>query len=91
MNAILVIDIPDKYSDRDIYVLHEIYTYEGNRYERIDEYKEGVHKLKPLPEKLKQIEYNKNILDYDEDYELANSYYIDGWNECLDKILGEKE
>ena len=79
MKAILVIDVPDKYSDRDIYVLHEIYTYEGNRYERIEEYKEGVHKAKPMPEK-------KEIEKYDTWYEM---FRAEAFNDIIDEMLGE--
>lgn len=95
--AILVIDVPDKYSDRDIYVLHEIYTYEGNRYERIEEYKEGVYKAKPLPKKKNSLSIDDTII---KDKFRGEMIYLEkaiklaiekGWNKCIDEILGEQE
>ena len=81
MKAVLVIDVPDKYKDKDIFVLHEIYTKEKGRYERIEEYKERFVKIKPLPNK---IERGYPCEKYDEGYS-------DGWDECIDEILGEEK
>lgn len=95
MKAILVVDVPNEYSKKDIYVLHEIYTYEGNRYERIEEYKEGVIKAKPLPKKKHSLSIDDTIIKdkfrgetihFEKAIELAIEK---GWNWCLDEILGE--
>lgn len=104
MKAILVIDVPDKYSDRDIYALHEIYTYEGNRYERIEEYKEGLHKLKPMPQR-KIVGEIEKVSDFmKSDIQVINEkvsaeimldtelLLASGYNKCIDEILlGEEE
>ena len=80
MKAILVIDIPDEYNNKDIYVLHEIYEYKTNRYERIEEYKEGLKLLKPLPEKKEEV---RGFYHW-------TSYEI-GYNDCIREILGGNE
>ena len=82
MKAILVIDIPDEYNNKDIYVLHEIYEYKTNRYERIEEYKEGLKLLKPMPE---HNWHEEGIEDE------CLEWYKNGWNDCIDEILGVED
>lgn len=42
-------------------------------------------KLKPIPQK-RELEKSGNSLIDD-----CKEYYIDGWNDCIDEILGDTE
>ena len=79
MKAILVINKPNKCSECDFY-----YDNKDNKMScYIDDYIKdckGVCPLKPMPER-----FEPTIMT---DYCLGNA---DGWNACIDEILGEIE
>lgn len=92
MKAILVIDIPDFVNTVTQGILKPIGTVgkleigygsddgEMTRFQFIDTY--GVL-LKPLPKKKE----TKNAIQYNG---LAEEYRKEGWNDCIDEILGEE-
>lgn len=43
------------------------------------------HWLKPIPQKRELEESGNSLIDD------CKEYYTDGWNDCLDEILGETE
>ena len=90
MKAVLVVDIPDDYDEYGIgdwYIIPNEYgdelsiVYEEDgaliHYRDIDD----MAQLKPMPEK-------KNPLD---DCGMFHGKGIQGWNACIDEILGEEE
>lgn len=46
--------------------------------------------LKPIPSKKVPI-FDSNNASYDEEYEKRIMYEIDGYNRCIDEIMGETE
>ena len=76
MKAILVIDIPNETNINEL----ERMMKDGERASIVC----NVLKIKQIPEK-KDI---KSILQY---RGLAEQYRKEGWNECLDEIVGETE
>lgn len=82
MKAILIVDIPDDLKYEDLYFDGVIrYTSEFDRgYVFLKE--TGRCLLKPLPDKI------------DQGYPPCGVYYEgygDGWDDCIDKILGGEE
>ena len=76
MKAILVIDVPDDFETKTAIAIVDVKNEKG----------EGVTAmchLKPMPKKIEAPEI----------YELWNtdSEYIEGYNKCIDEILGETE
>ena len=87
MKAILVIDMPNEYAER--YNVNEMYVWsltvqDKHGYQMFDLTTDKPSHLKPMPEK-KDI---KSILQY---RGLAEEYRKEGWNACIDEILGETE
>lgn len=87
MKAILVVDIPDDYEEYGSGVwcvvgddLRIVYEEDGSlmEYKYIDY---DIAQLKPMPKK-------KNPLD---DCGMFHGKGIQGWNACIDEILGETE
>lgn len=87
MKAILVVDINDELLEyyEDFYVDYDL------RAERKDDnvtesirYVEDCP-LKSIPQK-KELEESGNSLIDD-----CKEYYTDGWNDCIDEILGEED
>jgi hypothetical protein len=79
MKAILVVDIPDDYKIDELCVNYQIYK--NDDITRVD-WRFNQH-LKPMPKKKE----TRNAIQY---RGLAEEYRKEGWNECLDEILGEK-
>lgn len=86
MKAILVIDMPECCCACDYCNSFGMCKYAGNVE---DAFYRGLRyikcPLKPIPQK-KELEESGNSLIDD-----CKEYYIDGWNDCLDEILGEEE
>ena len=80
--AVLVIDMPEEYRTEDVLVDYCLHT--KGEYKVIR--KSGNHPLKPLP---KHIGFEETET---ETKEVPSGFYdetIDGWNWCLDEILGD--
>ena len=75
MKAVLVIDVPNELDVNDLLIDYCVHT--KGEYKSIR--KGGNHPLKPLPQKVE--------MDFNEYYEGM----ADGWNACIDEILGETE
>lgn len=84
MKTILVIDIPDDYYEeyKDWTVNYDLRFDNNEGATESLKYVEDV-KLKPLPEKFTREDYSIS-----EDTEIA---YYEGYNACIDEILGENE
>lgn len=86
MKAVLVIDIPNEYADR--YNVNQMYVWslkvqDKQGYQMFDLTTDKPNHLKPLPKPI--TEYDVKVsYDYD-------PYYAEGWNDCLDEIIGETE
>ena len=85
MKAILVVDIPKEFeNEKEFFVKGSLYCGIENVYAKycyignIDK-----TKLKPLPQSINP--YMKENSDY------LDRQYINGWNDCLDEIIGEEE
>lgn len=91
MKAILVVDIPDDIwtnKEEDLGMYAEVWS------KRIDDGWCGeyyIDSLKPIPNKRKTVEENKEFnVDEEEALELIAMTFLDsGWNACIDEILGE--
>ena len=86
MKAILVIDMPEQCDDCDFcqggYLLSYLCGLTGEEFEFVNGERKQFCPLKPLPDKI------------DQGYPPCGVYYEgygDGWDDCIDKILGEKE
>ena len=77
MKAIAIVELPDDAFDKGRWYLDKIYYIEKESL--FDDYANEMWELKPLPQKVE--------LDMNEYYEGM----ADGWNACLDEILGETE
>lgn len=82
MKAILVVDIPKEFeNEKEFFVKGSLYCGIENVYTKycyicnIDK-----TKLKPLPQSINP--YMKENSDY------LDRQYINGWNDCLDEIIG---
>lgn len=80
MKAILVIDIPKEYEGSVIDV--KLYSKTNVVHERY------VNKLKPMP-KRKIALFGPNHCDIEEKTKII--YEINGYNRCIDEILGEEK
>ena len=91
MKAILVVDIPDDYEEYgsgDWYVISDddlriVYEEDGAliNYKYIDD---DIAQLKPMPQKESE-KRREEIEDW------TGLIYSQGWNACIDEILGEEE
>lgn len=87
MKAILVVDIPKEFENREPYVVEGgLFCYIDNPYTKY-RYISNIARteLKPLPQK-KELEESGNSLIDD-----CKEYYIDGWNDCIDELLGGEQ
>jgi len=83
MKAVVIIDLPDNVKWEEIEdVIVDVWIGEKTFIRKYKSMQRGVE-IKPLPSKLN----HGNIWsEYDEE-----CGYIDGWNACLDELLGEEE
>lgn len=93
MKAVLVIDIADDVADayEDFTVDYDLRgTPKDNQ--TVNESIKYVEDcpLKPMPSKKVPV-FDPNSASYDEEYEKRIMDEIDGWNACLDEIMGETE
>ena len=94
MKAIIVFDIDDKYAKKldELEVEYHIYHYENG-----DDIDEGRIEPKPMPEKKGQhheIPANSPFPMLDGIAVLmdgVNAEYNEGWNDCIDELVGEKQ
>ena len=91
MKAILIIDMPKSCEDCEL--CDGTYDYICLRLGEVDESVENGTKdlrcpLKPMPERKRKI---KELPQYTKEYETYCKGEVDGWNFCLDEILGEEE
>lgn len=86
MKAILIVDIPEEFENREPYFV------EGTLFYHIDNnpytnycyaFNIGKTKLKPLPQKKRE-----NYILFDEEVVWEKAV---GYNKCIDEILGEQE
>ena len=86
MKAILVVDIPDELEYEELYFDGEIrYTSEFDKgYVFLKE--TGRCLLKPMPQKKNK----KDIVIKGKTAEILEARF-EGWNDCLDEILGEEQ
>ena len=97
MKAILVIDIPNDLKYEELYCDGEIrYTSEVNTgYVFLQEIYRGL--LKPMPNYLptpylfRQMQIADGLQNEDGSVPVYSEDYMNGWNECVDEILGERE
>lgn len=85
MKAILLIDIPCGLSLSDLYISGGLWE-AGQDDGWVYEFK--AEDIKPMPQKK-----NKNLLNKNTTMKDFNCYcfYRDGWNDCINQILGEEE
>lgn len=83
MKAILVIDMPSSCSMCKADKICKVWNEEQIKFKGYNDRLDACP-LKPMPEKLED--------GYGEKYRRAVYWhYEDGWNECIDEILGETE
>ena len=86
MKAILIIDdIPEEWFKDNLSCTFQLLYYPNGEMKELGI--SGKHHLKPLPQK-KDINIAEKKKGF---YEIYTKNYVQGWNECLDEILGEKE
>ena len=86
MKAILVIETDAKHIE-DLYV-ETIW----NDYVLVDLGKE--YHFKPMPQKISPMEIYRNVvreLGTSKNVDIPNEDFCDGWNYCLDEIMGDEE
>ena len=81
--AIIVIDIPDGTKPEDYKVDLKIYNFKKYRGYTIHDFNDQ-NVLKSMPEKISHSEI-------DSPYDHYDNWKIDGYNACIDEILGDKE
>lgn len=93
MKAVLVIDIPDDRKPEE-YTVDRIWEYvpdeDDDRPYALYMGRKKVLRFKPLPQK-KVPYFDPNASTYDEEIERSIMNEIDGYNRCIDEILGETE
>lgn len=78
--AIVIINLPDNINVEECVIDYQVYhNFQDNVYKEILD-KTNVN-LRPLPRRL----------DTQEDVSWYNANKIDGWNDCLDEIVGKNE
>lgn len=106
MKAILVIDLPDGTNVDDIKVLYKLTDISTFRelYYSTEEYWNGCS-LKPMPQKkkIKEIKHLEDFVNMETQYDYIRNKIVgkinydvetifnEGYNSCIDKILGEEE
>lgn len=85
MKAILVIDVDDN-TDFEFYDVR-VWCY--NKTTGLHKWYQNVQ-LKPMPKKQKEVEDTEYI--YEDEDRMASCIVgqIEGWNSCIDEILGEE-
>lgn len=90
MKAILVLDVPDYIQDiTKVKLAYGLYVAKNDELDPTDILE--FHQVYPLKELPQKIEHSEQINPFCEDYEDEYDYwYKEGYNACIDEILGEK-
>lgn len=87
--SILVIDTP-KECDGCPCLNRKLWECQADKKRRSSDERPDWCPLKPMPSKKVPI-FDLNSASYDEEYEKRIMYEIDGYNRCIDEIMGETE